>query len=73
MVYDIFGLDASTPLGTAVNFFFYDSVKIIILLFSISFIMGIINAYFPVERLRHYLATHKLYGLDYFLAALFGA
>lgn len=72
LVYDIFGLDASTPLGTAVNFFFYDSVKIVILLFSISFIMGIINAYFPVERLRHYLATHKLYGLDYFLAALFG-
>ena len=72
LVYGIFGLDATTPLGTAVNFFFYDSVKIVILLFSISFIMGIINAYFPVERLRHYLATHKLYGLDYFLAALFG-
>ena len=34
--------------------------------------MGIINAYFPVERLRNYLTTHKLYGLDYFLAALFG-
>jgi uncharacterized membrane protein YraQ (UPF0718 family) len=34
--------------------------------------MGIINAYFPIERLRQYLATHKLYGLDYFLAALFG-
>lgn len=72
LVYGIFGLDAATPLGTAVNFFFYDSIKIIILLFSISFVMGIINAYFPIERLRQYLATHKLYGLDYFLAALFG-
>ena len=72
LVYGIFGLDAATPLGTAVNFFFYDSIKIVILLFSISFIMGIINAYFPIERLRQYLATHKLYGLDYFLAALFG-
>ena len=72
LVYGIFGLDAATPLGVAVNFFFYDSIKIIILLFSISFVMGIINAYFPIERLRQYLATHKLYGLDYFLAALFG-
>lgn len=72
LVYGIFGLDAATPLGTAVNFFFYDSIKIVILLFSISFVMGIINAYFPIERLRQYLATHKLYGLDYFLAALFG-
>ncbi len=72
LVYGIFGLDAAAPLGTAVNFFIYDSIKIIILLFSISFVMGIINAYFPIERLRQYLATHKLYGLDYFLAALFG-
>lgn len=72
LVYGIFGLDAATSLGVAVNFFFYDTLKIIILLFSISFVMGIINAYFPIERLRQYLATHKLYGLDYFLAALFG-
>ena len=72
LVYGIFGLDAAAPSGTAVNFFFYDSIKIIILLFSISFVMGIINAYFPIERLRRYLTTHKLYGLDYFLAALFG-
>lgn len=72
LVYGIFGLDAATSLGVAVNFFFYDTIKIIILLFSISFVMGIINAYFPIERLRQYLATHKLYGLDYFLTALFG-
>ena len=72
LVYGIFRLDAATSLGVAVNFFFYDTIKIIILLFSISFVMGIINAYFPIERLRQYLATHKLYGLDYFLAALFG-
>lgn len=65
-------MNATTPLGTAVNFFFYDSIKIVILLFGISFVMGIINAYFPIERLRQYLATHKLYGLDYFMAALFG-
>ena len=72
LVYGIFGIDAATPLGIAVNFFFYDTIKIVILLFCISFVMGIINAYFPIERLRQYLTTHKLYGLDYFLAALFG-
>ena len=72
LVYGLFGLDAATPLGTAVNFFFYDTIKIVILFFFISLIMGIINAYFPIERLRKFLSTHKLYGLDYFLAALFG-
>lgn len=73
LVYDIFGLDASTALGKAINFFFYDTIKILILLFFISVIMGIINAYFPIERLRNYLTSRKLYGLQYFFAALFGA
>lgn len=73
LVYDIFGLSPTTAWGTAVNFFFYDSIKIIILLFFISILMGIINAYFPIERLRNYLMTHKMYGLQYLLASVFGA
>ncbi|MBO5729391.1 MAG: permease [Paludibacteraceae bacterium] len=72
LVYGIFRLDAATPLGIAVNFFFYDTIKIILLLFAISFLMGVINAYFPIERLRQFLTSHKLYGLDYLMAALFG-
>lgn len=73
LVYDIFGLTASTHLGAALNFFFYDTIKIVLLLFLISVIMGVINAYFPIDRLRNYLATHKLFGLQYLLASLFGA
>lgn len=73
LVYDLFGLYADTPLGMAVNFFFYDTIKILILLFFISILMGIINAYFPIERLRNYLMTHKMYGLQYLLASIFGA
>ena len=72
-VYGIFGLDAATALGGAVNFFFYDSIKILLLLFIISSIMGIINAYFPIERLRNYLVSHRLFGLQYLLASVFGA
>lgn len=73
LVYGVMGLDASSHLGVAVNFFFYDSIKIIILLFLISMLMGIVNAYFPIKRLRNYLVTHRLYGLQYLLASLFGA
>lgn len=73
LVYGIFGLSAESHLGMSVNFFFYDTIKILILLFLISSIMGVINAYFPIDRLRTYLTTHKLYGLQYFLASLFGA
>lgn len=73
IVYSIMGLDGTTALGGAVNFFVYDSIKILILLFLISSIMGIVNAYFPIERLRNYLVNHRLYGLQYLLASVFGA
>ncbi len=73
LVYCVIGLDSETALGGAVNFFVYDSIKILLLLFLISVLMGIVNAYFPVERLRNYLSSHRLYGLQYLLASLFGA
>lgn len=73
LVYSLIRLDGTTDLGGAVNFFVYDSIKILILLFLISSIMGIVNAYFPIERLREYLVSHRLYGLQYLLASIFGA
>lgn len=73
LVYSVLGLDGTSALGGAVNFFVYDSIKILILLFLISSLMGIVNAYFPIERLRNYLASHRLYGLQYLLASVFGA
>lgn len=73
LVYGVFGMNADTHLGSAVNFFFYDSIKILILLFFISLAMGVVNAYFPIDKLRHYLATRKLYGFQYLFASLFGA
>lgn len=73
LVFSVFGLDGASALGGAVNFFVYDSIKIVLLLFFISALMGIVNAYFPIERLRNYLANHRLYGLQYLAAAVFGA
>lgn len=73
LIYDLCSLDSASRLGTALDFFVYDSIKILLLLFLISALMGVINAYFPIDRLRHFLTTHKLYGLQYLLASLFGA
>lgn len=73
LVYGLFGLSAETHLGVAVNFFFYDTIKILILLFLISVAMGVVNAYFPIDRLRNFLTTRKLYGFQYLFAAIFGA
>lgn len=73
LVYSVLEFTPQTHLGEAVNFFVYDTVKILFLLYAISLIMGVVNAYFPVERLRVFLTTRKLYGFQYFFAALFGA
>lgn len=73
LVYSIFNIGADTHLGVALNFFIYDTFKILILLFFIVFIMGIVNTYFPIERLKDYLNKKKLYGLEYFFASVFGA
>jgi uncharacterized membrane protein YraQ (UPF0718 family) len=73
LIYSLFGIPAESHLGTALNFFVYDTLKILILLFSIVFLMGIVNAYFPIERLKNFLNQKKLYGLEYLLASLFGA
>jgi uncharacterized membrane protein YraQ (UPF0718 family) len=73
LVYDTFGLDATTHWGQALHFFLYDTVKILILLFLVTFIMGIVNAYFPIDRVRNFLSRNKLYGGEYLMASSFGA
>ena len=73
LIYQACGLERAIRLGEALNFFVYDTLKILLLLFLISTAMGIVNAYFPIERLRHFLTSHRLYGLQYLLASLFGA
>ena len=44
LIYDTIGLEPTSQLGAAVNFLVYDTIKIVILLFFISVLMGIINA-----------------------------
>ena len=43
LVYDLFGLSPESHWGSAINFFFYDSIKITVLLFMVSVIMGVIS------------------------------
>ncbi len=73
LIYSLFAIAENSQFGVALNFFVYDTVKILILLFLIVFLMGIVNAYFPVERLRDFLLRKKLFGLEYLFASIFGA
>jgi hypothetical protein len=57
---------------TALNFFLFDSVKIILLLLAVNYLMSAVRYYLPIEKLRNFLASRKWYGLDHLLASFFG-
>ena len=72
LVFDALSMEKGSRMAEALHFFIFDSTKILILLFSIIFFMGIINSYFPIDRVRNFLSRNKLYGLEYLMASLFG-
>lgn len=71
-VYDILHMHRGQHLAVALNFFIYDTAKILILLFAVIFFMGIVNSYFPIDKVKNYLSRTKLHGLEYLMASLFG-
>ncbi len=73
ITYSLFKFSPESAAGNAFHFFIYDTSKIMLLLALIVFLMGIVNAYFPVDRIRIFLTTNKMYGMEYLLASGFGA
>ncbi len=71
-IYTLLGISAKSHLGEALNFFVFDTIKIFILLFLVTIFMGVINAYFPVDKIRNFLSRNKMYGLEYVFASFFG-
>lgn len=49
-------VDRASHLGGALQFFFYDTPKVLMLLTGVVFVMGMINSYFTPERTRALLA-----------------
>jgi uncharacterized membrane protein YraQ (UPF0718 family) len=73
ITYDLLNIEQGTRLAGAMEFFIYDTTKILILLLIITHLMSALRYYFPIEKLRDFLLKNKLYGIDYFLASIFGA
>ncbi|MBS1545507.1 MAG: permease [Bacteroidetes bacterium] len=73
LIFSVLGVSAESHLGQALTFFVYDTAKILILLFLITILMGIVNSYFPIDRIRNFLSRNKLYGTQYLMASTFGA
>ncbi len=57
LVENIFNIPISTRLGESIHFFFFDTIKILILLSIMIFIISYIRSYFPPERTKKILGN----------------
>jgi uncharacterized membrane protein YraQ (UPF0718 family) len=73
IVFTLLKFEPKSRVGDSLHFFVYDSIKILLLLLIMTSLMGIINSYFPVEKVKNFLIKRKWYGFDHLLASLFGA
>jgi uncharacterized membrane protein YraQ (UPF0718 family) len=64
-------IEQAGALFDALSFFLYDTPKILMLLFAVTFVMGIVNTYFTPEKTRS-LLSGKHEGLGNVLASLLG-
>ncbi|WP_297418274.1 permease [Clostridium sp.] len=73
LIYNAFGIAKDSSLGSALNFFVFDSIKIFILLLIIIYAITFIRSFFPPEKTRKILAKNKgSTFVGHVLAALLG-
>ena len=71
LVFEVWGMNADSTIGSAVHFFIYDTVKILFLLITIIFIVSYLRTHFNTEKVRVYLQGKSEFSGNV-LAALFG-
>ncbi|PID82408.1 MAG: hypothetical protein CSB16_01535 [Clostridiales bacterium] len=71
LVKDVFNISMDTRLGSSVHFFIYDTIKILILLMVMVFIISYIRSYFSPEKTKEALEKYSGISGNIF-ASLFG-
>ena len=70
-IVEVCGLDTASRLGSSIQFFFYDVIKIMVLLGVLILIISYIQSYFPPERTKRILGRLQGIGANC-VAALLG-
>lgn len=70
LTYNLFNLDQSTHLGESVHFFIYDTVKILLLLTVMIYLISIIRSFFPPEKTKKLLGHRAKYVGNLFASLL---
>ncbi|HHY93942.1 MAG TPA: permease [Firmicutes bacterium] len=71
LVYRLLGLAPGTHLASALHFFVFDTVKILVMLAAIIFLVSLVRSFFPPEKTRALLSRRHQY-VGNILAALLG-
>lgn len=61
VTYNLMGLEPASHLGSAVNFFIYDTIKIFILLATLIFVISFIRTYIPPSKVKETLEKRHKY------------
>ena len=67
LVEDVFGLSVESQLGGSIHFFFYDTIKILILLSLMIFVISYLRSYFQPQKTKKML--EKIHGIKAHVAA----
>jgi len=73
LVYDLLELTPTSLFSNALHFFLIGFTEIVILVILITYLMGIITSYLPMDKVRVYLEKNKKSGIANVMASLLGA
>jgi len=71
LVFSVFGFSPDSKLGEVVNFFLYDSIKILLLLFFMIAVIGFLRSYISQNKVKSWISNKKAFGNLF--ASLFGS
>jgi len=72
LVYNVFSLNPEAKLGESINYFIYDSAKILSLILLVVFVVSFLRTYLPPEKINRIYAKQR-FGVGNLMASLFGA
>ncbi len=72
ITHNILNLSEQSKLDIALNFFIYDSLKILFLIFIVVSIIAFVRTYFPISKVQK-AASKSKFGIGNIIASLFGS
>lgn len=73
LVYNLLNISETDVLGSALHYFIIGFTEIVILVILVTYLMGIVTSYMPMDKIRGFLEKNKKSGIGNLLASGLGA